>query len=186
MTIALWNRRPYQRLADALRWGRGFYPTLPQQRAYASRRRYTGLLARGFYPIFLETINVSETETIERNIVVEELELKFAEELVKLKQPNGSSRTYTIREFDGVKRDEYDTAIGKRFEWSGEGKIAKINDFRNTESLLLSMCLWDDNNRLVPETEIKKWPDSVRKALYTKAAKLNGLDEQAKEQAKNG
>lgn len=95
-----------------------------------------------------------------------------------------SGEQYTLREADGE--------AGAQFE-NAKFQGAKIDEVTNTvvslpnlgdqASLLVSLCLFDKDNNLVPLETVRSWPDRVVTPLYKKAREISGLDEDDEEVA---
>jgi hypothetical protein len=61
------------------------------------------------------------------------------------------------------------------------GQPKTIKGIGGLEPLLVSLCLWADNDRPVTQQFIEGWPSKVVKKLYNKAKEISDLDEEEKE-----
>lgn len=90
---------------------------------------------------------------------------------------------YTIVELDGDQRDKYLDNMNTRMDF-GSG-TPTIKRFEGLQAFLLSLCLKNPQDQIVPLKEIQAWPSSVISALFKKAQVLSGLDDGAEAEAKN-
>lgn len=119
--------------------------------------------------------------------VVLEFDLELKELQVRLRNPNTKElEEYILKELDGMSRDSYlDFTIGK-VKMDDNGKVKSMSSVNGLYTRLLSLCLYKKGSATpVPENEIKLWPATVISKLHEQAQKLSGLDEGAKEAAKN-
>lgn len=47
-----------------------------------------------------------------------------------------------------------------------------------SQSLLVSLCVYDSADKLVPQSTVRTWPSRVIKDLFNRAKKMGGLDEE--------
>ena len=92
---------------------------------------------------------------------------------------------YIIREMMGSERDAHLTSQAKRVKV--ENGAEKISEFRGIMSDLIGRCLFKaDGETKVPLSEITaKWSATAQKTVYFACRKINGLDDESKEAAKN-
>jgi len=92
-------------------------------------------------------------------------------------------KNFRMVEFAGKDRDTYLSFVSKKSSHVGDRSV--VRDFTGLSSQLIAMCLWDvETNELVSQSAIDAWPSSTVDALYKLAAKLNGLDNAAVDEAK--
>lgn len=117
-----------------------------------------------------------------------EFSLERAEIEVDLTDPKtGITTTYYLIELDGKGRDAYLTNISGRLVSGKEGSQT-VKNFDGLQSALLSRVLFvqdGDKRKPVPDETIQAWPARVQTALFDKARDMNGLNEDAEEQAGN-
>lgn len=111
-----------------------------------------------------------------------ELSLDRDEVPVTLKTKDEPTRECVIREMDGFQRDKY---LNKQ-----KGKINKttqaVEDFEDVQTSLISLCLYDKTtNELIHSDDVRKYPSKTQIELYKICMKVNGLDWNAQEAAKN-
>ena len=111
--------------------------------------------------------------------------LEREEQPITLTSKEGGSRRLVIREMDGKDRDSYFTKIGNKMNLSPSGKVLGIKSFDGLQSGLLSLCLFDETNKLVPVQEIQAYPAKVQGELFKIAQRINGLDQKAEDESKN-
>lgn len=110
---------------------------------------------------------------------------KLKVEPVVIENEAGIEETYTLVELTGKQRDNWLQEIQKRFRLDGNGKPIGTGDSRGLVSMLLGMSLRDPDGNLVKEEEVREWPSAMQQDLFKKSKELSGLDERAKEEAKN-
>lgn len=112
--------------------------------------------------------------------------LKLDERKVNLTGIDGTTRPYTIKEFDGSGRDAYLTELEKSLKFSADGKkVEGLKDLKDIQSSLLSLCLFDENNKNVGIEVLRTFPASTLSKLFRIAQELNGFGSDSGEQAKN-
>jgi hypothetical protein len=75
--------------------------------------------------------------------------------------------------------------MANRMRWDDKGKPSGIRDWTGFEGSLIGRCMFDADGKKVGEDKIKEWPTTVQKKLFELCQKLNGLDEESEEKAKN-
>lgn len=113
-----------------------------------------------------------------------DLTLDFQSCNVNVKKKTGMVSKYRIIEFDGDKRDNYLNDVNKRFKAGPDGKRS-MSDFRGFQALLLTRCLYGENNQLVSATELKDWPATALDKAHERAQKICGVDTGQEKTAKN-
>ena len=118
-----------------------------------------------------------------------EFSLERAEIEVDLTDPKtGITTTYYLIELDGKGRDAYLTNISGRLVPGKDGGAQTVKNFDGLQSALLSRVLFvqdGDKRKPVTDQTIQAWPARVQTALFEKARDMNGLNEDAEEQAGN-
>jgi len=100
------------------------------------------------------------------------------------------SKSYILRELDGRQKGKYLNKMGGRIVLDKEGNIKAFKDYAGLESTLLSLCIYDSDNKLVEAlvmdgTEDKRgWPSSMLGELFDAAQELSGLNEEARKKQK--
>lgn len=105
---------------------------------------------------------------------------------VELQTAEGAVRNCVLLEMSGKGRDEYLNLMNKRMKFDAAGQPVRLSSFEGIQAALLARCLMDvDADEFLKEEEIQTFPASVINRLFEAAQELNGLDIQAKEEAKN-
>lgn len=99
--------------------------------------------------------------------------------------PDGAS--YTLREAKGGGVVAYRNLIQRCQEITSDGTVVWRN-LATVEPFLISQCLYDSNDKLVPPAVIQSWPNRVQKALFARAKQISdigedGIEKQALEKA---
>jgi hypothetical protein len=87
---------------------------------------------------------------------------------------------FVLRELDGRTKGKYLNQMGTRIELNDQGKVARFKDYSGLESMLLSLCLYDAESKLVPMPTMDKWPSTILTKLFDAAQELSGLNEEAR------
>lgn len=101
-------------------------------------------------------------------------DLDFKEVPFTVKVRN-ETKSYKLREFDGVSRDAYVEFIFGCSELDEASGKRRITNPKGLETALLSRCLFDGEDKPVPPDVFDKWPERVRKELFKLAQELNGV-----------
>lgn len=83
---------------------------------------------------------------------------------------------YILREADGNASTRYSNARLKYTEVRGD-KVVAIEGMADTEPLLVSLCLFTQEGKPVPEVVIRKWPSRVQSALFDRAKRISNIDQ---------
>lgn len=86
---------------------------------------------------------------------------------------------YVLRETSGDAAVQYENARIRCHEYQG-GVLVRVKDPANLEPLLVSLCLFDDGGKPVPEAKVRGWPSRVQQGLYDAAREISGMNEPAK------
>ena len=91
-------------------------------------------------------------------------------------ESNGSIQKYRLMELDGTHRDVYMNKIRDNTVVSQDGKPLRMKTFEGSQSGLLALCVFDANNKQVPEETIQMWPASTLTALFNMAQEMSKLN----------
>lgn len=104
------------------------------------------------------------------------LELDLDIKTTPVKIGKGADKAdYTVKEMNQAQKDSYIDTIEPLVRRDAAGKASGITKQSGIYSALLSRCLVDANDKLVPEATIQSWPVAVVAALHKEAQKLNLL-----------
>lgn len=117
-----------------------------------------------------------------------DLSLDVQEIPVILKDKDGNTLNYTMREMNGADRDKYLDSVNARMKYDEEGKPKGINTIEGLKASLLSLCLFDKDGQQPTIEYIQKWPSRSLEKLHEYAQELNALEdeEEAEVTSKNG
>ena len=106
---------------------------------------------------------------------------------VELEVAVDQSVQIAVKEMTGAQRDAYfNKANTKTKVDPASNQVVGLKDYEGLFSTLLAFCLYDKDDKLIPESKIQEWPDSAQRALWEIAKDLNGLDkDKAGDQEKN-
>lgn len=117
--------------------------------------------------------------------------LKFSlqrkEKEVELTTSDGTVKKYKLKEFSGVQRKEYMARFKMDIAFEDEKAIIKsAEDFKPlSETEFLALCLYNEEDELVKEEEILKFPSTAIIGMHEAALELSGLDKASVKKAKN-
>jgi hypothetical protein len=114
-----------------------------------------------------------------------EITLVRKEKSVKIVDKDGQPRTYTLREMTGSTRDKWLNFMSNRMK-SDENGGRSISRYDDLQSTLISFCLYDDGDKLVPKETVSGWNASALNKLFDLCQKMNGLTDDAAEEEKKG
>jgi hypothetical protein len=90
---------------------------------------------------------------------------------------------YTIREMMGPTRSAYMKALADGIKFDAKKqKLTRTDDDQST--LLISLCLYDDKEKLVDREVIAKWSQSSILALFELCQQQNGMTTDSEEEEK--
>ena len=115
---------------------------------------------------------------------VREFSLKLKEIPVMIIGVDGVARPHTIRQLTGEGRDQFNEFQRQRFDKNPDGSV-KILNYVDLQAWLIAKMLHDENNRLVPITEVRKYPDETQDGLYELCLSIQEQDGKGIEAAKN-
>lgn len=87
-------------------------------------------------------------------------------------------KAYSLQEASGDAACRYRNALLDCTQLGPEGKPTKIKGMADVEPFLLSLCLYDENGKLVPANKIRQWPSRIQKAIFEKLKEISELDEE--------
>lgn len=103
------------------------------------------------------------------------LSLERAEVDVKLKGKDGVGHDWLLRELSGSERNRYLNKMKTRIKVGANGATS-IKSFDGFQSDLLHLCLLDEEGERVAKDVIEGLPSSSQLALFNRAQKISGLD----------
>jgi len=116
---------------------------------------------------------------------VMQFSLKRKEIPIQLENEEGEIVDYKITELTGKQRDSFLNLMSSRTKYAADGTPAGIKNFDGLQASLLALCLTNSEGKKATVAELAEYPASVVNELYKAAQKLNALDEQGQEEAKN-
>lgn len=82
---------------------------------------------------------------------------------------------YTLREASEDAAAKYQNALSRCTQLT-DGKVSGITGpLADSQSLLVSLCLFDEKGRFVPQSKVRQWPSRVVKRLFEKAAEISEI-----------
>jgi len=84
---------------------------------------------------------------------------------------------YVLKEATGSDACIYRNAMLNSTTLGTDGKPTGLKDFANVEPLLVSLCLYNSEDRRVTLEAVNTWPSKIIKSLYAKAKEISELDE---------
>lgn len=89
---------------------------------------------------------------------------------------NIAGKVYTLKEASGAAGTRYRNKLAEAFRLT-DGKVSGISGAADAESLLVSLCLFDENNKQVSISTVTSWPDRVQKQLAKRIKEVSELEE---------
>jgi hypothetical protein len=120
----------------------------------------------------------------ESNGSVKKYSLIRKEMPVDIEVSPGVEEHYTLREMVGDELAKWKDGQKARFEKDKRGNVVGFKSVRGLEADLISRCLYDKENNLVPAKEMTNWPPTILKGLAKDCQDLNGLTDEAEEAEK--
>ena len=87
-------------------------------------------------------------------------------------------KTYMLREASAETSIAFRRQQAKDAQRKDDKILFDVGNVAESESLLISLCLWDDKDRQVPWATVKNWPEKVVKKLFGKAKEISELGEE--------
>jgi hypothetical protein len=106
------------------------------------------------------------------------------EEKVVIEISPGVEKNFILREMIGDELAKWKDGQKARFEKDKRGNVVGFKSVRGLEADLISRCLYDKENNLVPAKEMTNWPPTILKGLAKDCQDLNGLTDEAEEAEK--
>jgi hypothetical protein len=114
--------------------------------------------------------------------------LKLKEQPVLITGADGADRTFTIREMSGSQAEIYLDVLRDRLIFDtgpdGEFKVKGVKGFAGAYESLLSMCLYDQDGKLVSLEAIQLFPSDALKGLFNIAQTMNALNMEGEAEVK--
>lgn len=88
---------------------------------------------------------------------------------------------YSLKEASGKSAGIYRNFCMSCLNTGPNGSTSGIKNLADAEPLLVSMCLFDAQDKPVPQQVIGKWPSRIQKALFKKAKEISELTETPEE-----
>lgn len=112
------------------------------------------------------------------------VKLKRKTRKVVLESENGDETVCTLKEMSGSQRDDFLTSNAERVRVDSKGNPTGLRSFKGVFSNLIYRCLFDGNDRAVPQNAIDNWPASQQVEVFEACQEMNGLqDRKANEDA---
>ncbi len=83
---------------------------------------------------------------------------------------------YTLREATGDAEIKFRDAVLACTQVVDD-KVLRTTGVEETTLLLLSLCLYDENNQLVPAETIRTWPARVKDTLIDRVKEISEIDQ---------
>lgn len=112
-------------------------------------------------------------------------DIDLQEQPVIVKRKDGTVKNYVLRELTGKQKGQYLNGMNTRLSISEDGKVTGIKNFDGIETSLLCRCLYNEEGKLVSESELQELPARVLKQLFDAAQTLSGLNKEGTDKAKN-
>ena len=90
---------------------------------------------------------------------------------------------HTVKEMTGTKRDKWMKDMSDRMKTDATGKAVGVKNFDGLHASLIALCLFDADDKPVPEKSIKEWPASAQTAVFEVCQEINGLGGDENEEA---
>ena len=91
-------------------------------------------------------------------------------------------KQYTLREATGDAACRYRNALLKCTELGPEGKPVRVIGMADVEPLLVSLCLFNEQNKPVHVNTVRSWPARIQKALFEKTKEISNLDDEEEDE----
>ena len=117
-----------------------------------------------------------------------EFNLARKSEVVMITLSDGETqKKYTLKEFSGKQRAEYMKQFDMNFEFVDGKTVVKASEgFQPmTAEQFITLCLYNDQDKLVTLEEVLTYPATVINGLHNAGRKLSGLGDEEKIKAKN-
>ena len=88
-----------------------------------------------------------------------------------------SGKDYSLREASGDAATKFANARLNCIKLGPDGKPQTVRGIADVEPLLVSLCLFDETGKNVPEATVRSWPARVQKVLFERAKEMSHLDD---------
>ena len=117
---------------------------------------------------------------------VKSFDLKRAEDQIELSLEDGSLKRYVIREMTGAQRDMYLKTVMSKAKFDSEGKVTQVSDPTGLQPSLICLCLYDAaTGNAVDVKFVNSMRTTVQNQIFELCSKINGLDKESADNAKN-
>lgn len=110
--------------------------------------------------------------------------MKFALDL-KEQEIEIGNKPYKIKELTALEVGKWKDEQAKKVKLDAQNRPMGIKSHVGLESGLISLCLFDEQDRKVPIDVINTWPSSLVIPLFKACFELNGLNSEADDNSKN-
>jgi len=93
---------------------------------------------------------------------------------IEIIDEQGAKRTFTLKELTGAQRDKFLDDMASRMKYIGI-EVQGLSRYEGLQAALLSLCLYDDEDKLIPAKVIQSYPASMVSTLFDRAQSLSGL-----------
>jgi hypothetical protein len=105
--------------------------------------------------------------------------------VVEIENDAGEIENFLLIEMTGALRDQWMNKTQTKMKTNSEGKSVGIKDFTGLHASLIAACLFTAVElKPVGEAKIQTFPASTQNALFKRAQKMNGLDDESEKTAK--
>lgn len=104
--------------------------------------------------------------------------LDFSLAIIEIPVTGPDGKSYILKEATGKAANAYRNRALESTEFQN-GRPVSVKGLASLESFLISMCLFDEKNKPVPQSVIESWPARVQKKLFEKVKEISDLGEQA-------
>tara|TARA_R110002020_G_scaffold376130_3_gene587310 strand:+ start:29126 stop:29548 length:423 start_codon:yes stop_codon:yes gene_type:complete len=101
--------------------------------------------------------------------------LVFTDELIEIPVTIGEKK-YTLKEASGDTVVRYKNAITRATTFK-DGKLSSVSNINDSEPLLVSLCLFQENGLPVSLTLVRSFKNSTLEVLFDKAKEISNLDQ---------
>ena len=126
--------------------------------------------------------------TFDNNTIDESIEAMDFSDLSLAEVPvQIGDKQYTLREATGDAACLYRNALLRCTKLGPQGKPETVQGMADVEPYLVSLCLFDENDKPVKASVIRKWPARIQASLFTRIKEISDLGDEGEgeEAAKN-
>lgn len=96
---------------------------------------------------------------------------------VVLENGDGQEVKFEIRELKAAQRDKYVDKLQGRLKLNAKGEVIGLTQYAGMQADLLTICMHDEEDKLVTKPVLDQWPGTVVQKLFHAAQTLNGFRE---------